>query len=103
MTVKYYVKAPAHAQDAIITLCMKTFTDSIVGINRCVFPIDFIHCYLYVGSDLSTVELVIRSAPFEHKAKNVDCNLVIYQDIVTIPLMNRALADAQLIRLPTGV
>ena len=97
MTVKYYVKAPAHAQDAIITLCMKTFTDSTVSINRYVFPIDFIHCYLYVAADLGAVELVIRSNPFEHKAKNIDCNLVIYQDIVTIPLMNRALADAQLL------
>ena len=98
MTVKYYVKAPAHAQDAIITLCMKTFTDSTVSINRYVFPIDFIHCYLYVAADLGTVELVIRSNPFDPKGvKNIDCNLVIYQDIVTIPLMNRALADAQLL------
>ena len=97
MTVKYYVKAPAHAQDAIIALVMKTFPDSTVSINRCVFPINQIHCYLYVGADLQTVELVVRASPFQNheNVKELDCKLAIYHDIATIPLMNRALSDAQ--------
>ena len=97
MTVKYYVKAPAHSQDAVIALVMKTFSDSTVSINRCVFPINQIHCYLYVGADLQTVELIIRANPFQHDmvGKQIDCSLVLYNDIATIPLMNRALSDAQ--------
>lgn len=97
MTVRYYVASPAHTQDAVIALVMKTFTGSTVSINRCVFPINKIHCYLYVDADLQSVELVIRASPFIHQdtVKNLDCTLVLYQDIATIPLMNRALSDAQ--------
>ena len=97
MTVKYYVKATAHSQDAVIALVMKTFHDSVVSINRCVFPVNHIHCYLYVDADLQSVELIVRASPFQHDTvgKQIDCTLVLYQDIVTIPLMNRALSDAQ--------
>lgn len=94
MTVKYLVVAPAVRQPEVIKLFMETFPDSHRSVTRCPFPIDKIYCYLFVSDYLEAVELIIRAAPL-NDGLPIDTELVIYQDIVAIPLMNKALADSK--------
>lgn len=94
MTVKYLVVAPATRQSEVIKVIMDTFPDSTKSITRCSFPIDKIYCYLFVADYLEDVQVVMRSTPLVD-GKPVDAELLIYQDIVTIPLMNKALADSK--------
>lgn len=92
MTVKYLVKAHPSRQDEVIQLFLKTFKDSIKDITRCQFPRATLYCYLYIEDYLETAQLIILNAPL---SSPLDCELKIYQDIVTIPLMNKALADSR--------
>lgn len=95
MTVKYLVKAHPTRQDDVIQLFLKTFPDSIKDVSRCQFPIGTLYCYLYVEDYLESAQLIILN----HTLKtNLDCELTIYQDIETIPLMNKALADSKVFK-----
>lgn len=93
MTVKYLVKAHPSRQDEVIKLFVKTFPDSFKSVGRCPFPIGILYCYLYIDDYLESAELVIRDKPILDS--KVECELTIYQDIETIPLMNKALADSK--------
>lgn len=93
MTVKYLAIAHASRQNEVIKLFMDTFPDSVKDVSRCPFPIDKIYCYLYIDDYLESAQLIIRATPIKDAVP--DCELVIYQDIETIPLMNKALADSK--------
>ena len=92
MTVKYLVKAHSARQSEVIQLFMKTFADSTKEITRCQFPTGTIYCYMYIEDYLETAQLIVLNKPL---SSPVDCELTIYQDIETIPLMNKALADSK--------
>lgn len=94
MTVKYLVVAPATRQNEVVNLFMKTFPDSVKDISRCPFPIDKIYCYMYIDDYLESAQLIIRANTLTD-GKPIDAELLIYQDMETIPLMNKALADSR--------
>ena len=96
MTVKYLVKAHPSRQDEVIKLFMKTFKDSLIDITRCKFPIGTLYCYLFIEDYLESAQLIIIDKPLV--ATVIDCELTIYQDIETIPLMNKALADSKVFK-----
>lgn len=93
MTVKYLVKAHPSRQNEVIQLFMKTFKDSTKDITRCKFPTGTLYCYLFIEDYLESAQLIIIDKPLV--ATVIDCELTIYQDIETIPLMNKALADSK--------
>lgn len=95
MTVKYLVKAHPSRQNEVIQLFMKTFADSTKEITRCQFPTGTIYCYMYIEDYLETAQLIVLNKPL---SSPLDCELTIYQDIETIPLMNKALADSKVFK-----
>lgn len=92
MKVNYYVKAPSTRQNEVIRIFLKTFNGYTHDIARCTFPTNsFIHCYVYLNDKRNTVQLVILDKPLVRP--KTDLELVIYQDIATIPLINVGIAE----------
>lgn len=92
MKVSYYVKAPSTRQIEVIRLFLKTFNGYAHDISRCRFPINsFIHCYIYLNDKKQVAQLVITNSPLVNP--EIDLELVIYQDIATIPLINVGIAE----------
>lgn len=89
MPVIYLAKALGSRQPEIIKLFMETFPDIDKYVHREPFPLNKIYCYIYYDCSMKHIRLYIHNKPVKEIIP--DCELVLYQDIVTIPLMHNAL------------
>lgn len=93
-TIVYKVLAHDTKQNEVIATFMKTFSDTYTcDVDRLRFPIGTMHCYVFINDDVNKAVLIIRNEPYVNP---VDVELVIYQDIITIPLMHSAIKASRM-------
>lgn len=89
MSVIYLAKAQGSKQADVIKLFMDTFPDVAKYVQREPFPMNKVYCYISYDFSMESVRLYVHNKPRENL--EIDCELVLYQDIVTIPIMHPAL------------
>ena len=93
-SVIYMVRAHDNRQDEVITTFMKTFSDTYTcDIDRLRFPIGTMYCYIIINDKFNEASLVVQNKPSNEP---IDVELVIYQDIITIPLMHSAIKASRM-------
>lgn len=90
----YMVRVRDDRQNELIATFMQTFSNTYTcDIDRLRFPIGTMYCYIIINDKLNEASLVVQSKPSNEP---IDVELVIYQDIITIPLMHSAIKASRM-------
>lgn len=93
-TIIYMVQVRDDRQNELIATFMQTFSDTYTcDIDRLRFPIGTMYCYIMINDKFNEASLVIQNKPSNEP---IDVELVIYQDIITIPLMHSAIKASRM-------